>query len=192
MKRVVIRVARFPLPGVTLMAQDLMTYPGGKGANQAYAAARLGAIVAMIGQVGNDAQAAWLRDNLARAGVDVSQVRQDLAVSSGVATITIDGTGQNQIIIVPGANGSFLPERLRASDGTMATPHARASVTSASGVDGACTRYAVPPYRPAGRTSRSRSPANIDAAASMSRSATARSYNSVPGFRHSHGPLMSG
>src|ERR1041385_8631771 len=86
----VIRVARFPVPGETLTGQEFRVFPGGKGANQAYAAAKLGAPVSMIGQVGNDTQAEWLKGNLASAGVDVSGVHSDPAISSGVATITIN------------------------------------------------------------------------------------------------------
>ena len=116
----VIRVARYPVPGETLVGQDFKVFPGGKGANQAYAAARLGAAVQMLGQVGNDAQAEWLRSNLARAGVDVSGVQTDPTVSSGIATITINAQGQNEIIIVPGSNGTFTPDRLRASEPVLA------------------------------------------------------------------------
>jgi ribokinase len=112
----VIRVARFPLPGETLVGQEFTVFPGGKGANQAYAAARLGGAVRMIGQVGNDAQADWLKHSLAAAGVDVTGVRIDPTVSSGIATITIDAQGQNQIVIVPGSNGSFTFDRLRESE----------------------------------------------------------------------------
>jgi ribokinase len=106
----VVNVAHFPRPGETLAGRDFEVFPGGKGANQAYAAARLGERVRMIGQVGHDAQAEWLRHHLAQAGVDVCRVRSDASVSSGVAIITIDGQGQNQIVIVAGANGTFRPE----------------------------------------------------------------------------------
>ncbi len=111
----VLTVWRFPAPGETLVGSDFATFPGGKGANQAYAAARLGAAVSMIGQVGDDAHGPWLRQHLAAAGADVAHVRSDAAVSTGVAVITIDGAGQNQIVIVPGANGTFTAERLEAS-----------------------------------------------------------------------------
>jgi ribokinase len=111
----VIGVDRFPLPGETLVARHFNVFPGGKGANQAYGAAKLGARVSMIGQVGADAHAAWLKQNLASVGVNVTQVFSDDAVSSGLATITIDAQGQNQIIIVPGANGTFHPDRLERS-----------------------------------------------------------------------------
>ena len=116
----VIRVARYPVPGETVTGQSFDVYPGGKGANQACAAGRLGARVAMVGQVGNDAQGPWLRDNLAAVGVNVSEVRTDPSVSSGIATITIDASGQNEIVIVPGANGTFHPDRLLQSGQVLA------------------------------------------------------------------------
>lgn len=117
----VLRVARFPVPGETITGQRFDLFPGGKGANQAYAAARLGANVSLIGQVGNDSQGAWLKQNLESAGVDVSQVGVDRSVSSGVATITINSDGQNQIIIVPGANGTFGLDQLRSSESVLKT-----------------------------------------------------------------------
>lgn len=67
----------------------------------------------MVGQVGNDTQGPWLVQNLASTGVNVELVRTDSSVSSGVATITLDAQGQNEIIIVPGANGTFSNERLQ-------------------------------------------------------------------------------
>lgn len=111
----VINVERFPQPGETLAGRDFKIFAGGKGANQAYAAGRLGGKVSMLGQVGHDVQADFLVNNLASAGVDVSQVGRDPNVSSGIATITIDSSGQNQIIIVPGSNGTFTPEKLQKS-----------------------------------------------------------------------------
>jgi ribokinase len=80
-------------------------FGGGKGANQAVAAARLGGAVTMLGCVGGDAYGAWLRDGLRADGVDVAHVETDSSVSSGVAVITIDASGQNEIVVVPGANG---------------------------------------------------------------------------------------
>ena len=111
----VLGMARFPAPGETVVGRDFAVFPGGKGANQAYAAARLGGQVRMIGQVGSDAHAGWLKQGLAAVGVDVSGVLTDPAVSSGIALIAIDGSGQNQIVIVPGANGSFTVERWQAT-----------------------------------------------------------------------------
>jgi ribokinase len=111
----VVRMPRFPRPGETLTGSDFTVFPGGKGGNQAYAAARLGADVSMVGQVGNDAYAGWLKGNLAEAGVDVSHVTADPDVSSGVAVISIDEAGQNQIVVVPGSNGTLDPGRLESS-----------------------------------------------------------------------------
>ncbi|MDQ3686325.1 MAG: ribokinase [Acidobacteriota bacterium] len=108
----VLGVERFPAPGETIAGRDFAVIPGGKGANQAYAAARLGARVSMIGQVGGDGYAELLKGNLAGVGVDVSHVRVDENVSSGVAVISVDAAGQNHIIIVAGANGTFGVERL--------------------------------------------------------------------------------
>lgn len=120
----VVRVPRFPQPGETLIGQSHDLHPGGKGANQAYAVAKLAGAdpsvaVSMLGQVGGDSYGPWLKDNLARVGVDVQGVGIDTEVSSGVAAITIDGAGQNHIVIVPGANGSFLRERLRPHEAAL-------------------------------------------------------------------------
>ena len=108
----VVRVARFPAPGETLRGDRFDVFPGGKGGNQAAAAARLGGRVAMVGQVGGDAQGAWLRTSLETAGVDARRVSTDDGVSSGVALIITDATGQNEIVVVAGANGTFTPDRL--------------------------------------------------------------------------------
>jgi ribokinase len=108
----VVRVARFPAAGETLHGQRFDVFPGGKGGNQAAAAARLGARVAMVGQVGGDAQGTWLRSSLEASGADVSRVATDEGSSSGVALITTDATGQNTIVVVAGANGTFTADRL--------------------------------------------------------------------------------
>jgi ribokinase len=107
----VVHVPRFPGPGETLAGHGFSRFPGGKGANQACAAARLGGGVAMVGQVGADEHGAWLIANLAAAGVDTSLVLRDPVEPTGVALITIDGAGQNQIVLAPGANGAFTPGR---------------------------------------------------------------------------------
>lgn len=108
----VVGVSRFPAPGETLSGHRFDVFPGGKGGNQAAAVARLGAPVAMVGQVGADSQGAWLRQSLAATGADVSLVSIDESVSSGVALITTDAGGQNTIVVVAGANGTFAPARL--------------------------------------------------------------------------------
>ncbi|HEY3132701.1 MAG TPA: ribokinase [Acidobacteriota bacterium] len=111
----VINVPHFPSPGETVVGSNFQVFPGGKGANQAYAAAKLGGSVSMVGQVGGDAQADWLKKNLASVGVDVSAVRRDPKNPSGTAGISIDPSGQNQILIMPGANGTFGPAQLKES-----------------------------------------------------------------------------
>ena len=97
------RVARAPGPGETVADGVLARQPGGKGANQAVAAARLGARVRMIGAVGTDALGAYLRTTIAGAGVDVSGV-QDAPGDSGTALIVVDDDGENSIVVCPEAN----------------------------------------------------------------------------------------
>jgi ribokinase len=101
----VVRVDRFPAPAETVAGRGLRVFPGGKGANQAVAAARLGARVRMIGRVGRDDHGRLLRDSLASAGVDVTGLIDDPDEPTGTAIITLDAAGQNQIVVVPGANG---------------------------------------------------------------------------------------
>ena len=108
----VVRVERFPASGETLRGRQFDVFAGGKGGNQAAAAARLGGQVAMVAQVGGDAYGPWLRRSLEATGVDLTCVSTDEGVSSGVALITTDARGQNTIVVVAGANGTFTPDRL--------------------------------------------------------------------------------
>ncbi|AVR97541.1 ribokinase [Pseudoduganella armeniaca] len=106
----VLRVARMPLPGETLTGGAFRTIPGGKGANQAVACARLGRTpVAMVGCVGDDAFGATLRTALATDGIDVSHVSVLPGVATGVASILVDAQGQNSIVIAGGANDLLTP-----------------------------------------------------------------------------------
>jgi len=100
----VVAVERHPSPGETVVGADCRQLPGGKGANQAVAAARLGAQVAMVGRVGADAQGAWLREGLWTEGVGVEHVREDRQAPTGVALIAVDARGENTIVVSPGAN----------------------------------------------------------------------------------------
>ncbi|MEO5886936.1 MAG: ribokinase [Anaerolineales bacterium] len=100
----VVRAPRFPQPGETISGEDLQVIPGGKGANQAVAAARLGASVSMLGRVGRDNFGDFLLDNLKSNQVDAQLVQQDDA-STGTATIIVDSNGQNSIVLSAGANG---------------------------------------------------------------------------------------
>ena len=97
---------RFPQPGETVVGTRFITYARGKGANQAVAAARMGARCAMVGRVGGDNFGTQLLDGLAMAGVDVSGVGVNPDQSSGIAVIGVDETGQNCITQVLGANNT--------------------------------------------------------------------------------------
>jgi ribokinase len=108
---------QLPLPGETVSGNNFQMFEGGKGANQAVAAARLGYPVAMVAKVGDDEFGTRLRVALKAAGVSIEHVSIAKGVSSGVAMITADQQGQNTIIVVPGANGRLLP-----SDLDQATP----------------------------------------------------------------------
>ncbi|HEX9926604.1 MAG TPA: ribokinase [Anaerolineae bacterium] len=101
----VARTPHLPAPGETITGHEFFTAPGGKGANQAVAVARLQAPTKMIGRVGDDAFGSELRQHLAAAGVDTETVATDTGLSSGVAVIAVDDAAQNNIIIIPGANG---------------------------------------------------------------------------------------
>jgi ribokinase len=100
---------RAPRPGETLSGTSFATFNGGKGANQAVAAGKLGYPVRMIGKVGDDAFGAGLKLGLRRAGVDVKAVAV-ASGTSGVALINLGSDGQNSIVVVPGANGKVLPK----------------------------------------------------------------------------------
>lgn len=101
----VVQSPRLPVPGETLLGRGFFTAPGGKGANQAVALARLGVPTQMVGRVGGDSFGSELVNSLQTAGVQTEHVLVDQAASSGVAAIAVDDTGENQIIVVPGANG---------------------------------------------------------------------------------------
>lgn len=102
---VVVRVARHPMPGETLLGGDPVTGFGGKGANQAVAAALAGGRVRMLGAVGDDAEGRAYRERLARFGVDVSGVRT-VPGPTGRAFIAVADDGENTIIVSPGANAA--------------------------------------------------------------------------------------
>jgi ribokinase len=102
---------RFVSPGETILGEGFITVPGGKGANQAVAAARLGAEVCLIGAVGDDAFGRQLRSRLDAEGLDVTHVRTLADSASGTASITVSG-GENQIIVVPAANARVTPAQV--------------------------------------------------------------------------------
>jgi ribokinase len=108
----VVRSPRFPKPGETISGEDLRIIPGGKGANQAVAAARQKASVAMVGRVGNDSFGPDLINNLKQNSVDTSHVQVDPDSATGTATIIVDASGQNSIVLSPGGNGRVSPADL--------------------------------------------------------------------------------
>lgn len=113
----VVEVAAVPVAGQTVLGGDLARIPGGKGANQAVAAARLGRRVAMVGRVGDDEAGAVLRGALAAAGVDIAHLRTAPGTPSGVALIAVAADGDNAIVVSPGANGRVGPgDVISASD----------------------------------------------------------------------------
>lgn len=110
---------RLPAPGETLMGTRFQTGYGGKGANQAVAAARLGAAVAMVARVGGDVFGADMLANFAAQGIDVARVLRTEGVSSGVAPIAVDDAGRNAIIVVAGANALLTPADVDAAAPTI-------------------------------------------------------------------------
>jgi ribokinase len=100
---------RLPRPGETITDARFSRYPGGKGANQAVAAARLGARVRMVGSVGDDASAAETTTGLRQAGVELDLQRSD--DPTGIALITVDAAGETTIVVAPGANRDLQPQR---------------------------------------------------------------------------------
>jgi ribokinase len=120
----VVRVPRLPGPGETVTGTDVFANPGGKGANQAVAAARLGRGVAMVGCVGDDQAGRDLLAALAADGVDTSGVRVEAGVPSGTAFITVDDHGENQIVVSPGANARLTSDDVEAAGAALAVPAA--------------------------------------------------------------------
>lgn len=109
----VVRVPHLPVPGETILGDNFQTIPGGKGANQAVGAARMGAQVTMVGRVGDDEFGKALTDNLAKVGVAISNVSVDAGSATGIAMITVDQEGQNSIVVASGANMALNPEDIR-------------------------------------------------------------------------------
>ena len=120
----VMQVERVPNGGETLLGEHYSYVPGGKGANQAVAAVRLGVPVRFVGRVGDDALGPQLRDNLRHEGIDVSLLHVDPAAQTGFAAITVEHTGQNRISVFPGANMA-----IRAEDVAEAFRDSYAAVT---------------------------------------------------------------
>jgi len=115
----VVRAPHMPIPGETVIGSDFRTIPGGKGANQAVAAARLGAEVTMIGRVGDDDFGRAQLRNLGELGIDTTHVMVDPEAATGIALITLDASGQNSIVLAPGANMRLTKEDINAARGAI-------------------------------------------------------------------------
>ena len=113
---IVARVARLPAPGETVTGAKLHRFPGGKGANQALAAQRLGADVSLVARVGDDAAADEALALLREGGVDLSACEAVPDVATGTALIAVAPSGENQIVVAPGANRYLLPDQLEVPD----------------------------------------------------------------------------
>src|SRR6188472_1170310 len=113
----VVRVARLPEPGETVGGGTFARVPGGKGANQAVACARLGARVRFVGAVGRDPFADEALAGLRDAGVDLNL--RETEEPTGVALILVDATGENQIVVAPGANATLGAVELPPSDAVL-------------------------------------------------------------------------
>jgi len=109
----VITTPTLPVPGETVVGSNLQTFGGGKGANAAVAASRAGANVTLIGAVGNDEYGKYALESLQNDGVNVSNVAILKNETSGIALITVDTKGENQIVLSPGANGAVSAEYVR-------------------------------------------------------------------------------
>ena len=144
----VVTAPRIPVPGETIQGDDFHQHFGGKGANQAVAAARLGYPVEMIGRVGTDGLGEQARRSLAEAGVDVGGV-ESAEGPSGVASITVNRSGQNTIVISPGANAHVTPEYLdrhqeRIRRAGMVLAQLEIPMSTVEHLAELCERYGVP------------------------------------------------
>lgn len=112
----VVKTSRFPQPGETIIGGEFFLFPGGKGANQAVAAARMGGEVDLIAKVGQDVFGQQAIEGFAHEGINVAYVLSDPKLASGVALITVDASGENEIVVAPGANAALRPTDLDRDD----------------------------------------------------------------------------
>ncbi len=119
----VLRVPHFPRPGETLTGHSYQVVPGGKGANQAVAAARLGAEVSFIARIGDDAIGHQMKTGFAKDGIDVSAVELDPELPTGIAIIYVSDEGENSIGISAEANGALTPSVVKGHEAMIAAAH---------------------------------------------------------------------
>ena len=120
----IVNVPRLPAGGETVLGDEVVMVPGGKGANQAVAAARLGAQVHLVTRVGDDLFGEQSLANFRAAGLDTSFVTRDTDAASGVALIFVDGCGENAIAVASGANASLSPTEVDRAREAIAVAHA--------------------------------------------------------------------
>lgn len=146
----VVRVPAFPVPGETVMGGDLMCVPGGKGANQAVAAAKLGANCHLVGRVGADDFGQRLMTSLESFGVSTTFVTVTEGVSSGTASIHVNATtGENAIVVSPGANARLTPDDVDRALPLIRTAHAvivqlEIPLATVLHVISVCNRHRIP------------------------------------------------
>lgn len=116
----VVRAPRIPRPGETVVGSQFVMVPGGKGANQAVAAARLGAHVTFVARVGNDLFGDHNLDGYQQEGIDCQFIVRDEEAPSGIALIAVDAQGQNAIVVAPGANMCLTPEDVQRAEEAIA------------------------------------------------------------------------
>ncbi|WP_200941859.1 ribokinase [Angustibacter sp. Root456] len=115
----VVQVRDLPRPGETVLARSYHDFPGGKGANQAMAAARLGRAVSFVGRTGADDGADLVRGALAAEGVDVSELRSIEGEATGRAIVLVDADAENSIVVVAGANAALVAEHVHAAENAI-------------------------------------------------------------------------
>lgn len=117
----VVKSPRIPVVGETILGEGFLMTPGGKGANQAVAAARLGANVHLVAKLGEDIFADQSLENFKKVGVNTEYVLRTPKAPSGVALITVDDQGANVIVVAPGANSQLSPEDVQAAESVIAS-----------------------------------------------------------------------
>ena len=109
----VVKAPKIPVPGETILGGEFFMNPGGKGANQAVAAARLGGDVVFVGKIGNDMFGKQALESLSKENINVKYVLTDPKKASGVALITVDEKGENSIVVAPGSNNALVSNDLK-------------------------------------------------------------------------------
>lgn len=115
----VVKTDRFPKPGETLVGGDFYLFQGGKGANQAVTAARMGAQVSFVCKLGRDSFGTQTKNSLSQEGISTEWILEDPDHASGIATITINASGENQIIVAPGTNAHLSSDNLDAASSAL-------------------------------------------------------------------------